>query len=186
MVFFSQGIRNIYIFQDTSLKAEEEKDFLRTEECKRGAVSRFGSLENRMGKIAVITDLKVSGEVVYDMLKIRMDIEQAYDTLKNTIHADRTYSTLGKSLHVKAGRGSLDPLIAFLILSGSFFSLVIVFVTVVVSSCMFLLASSDPMDWSGIRVVVLEGNPREEACASLFPFVARIACCSQSAHKKQV
>jgi transposase len=85
------GKRNIYIFQDSSLKAEEEKDFLRREEGKRGAVSRFRSIENRMGKIAVITDLKVSGEVIYDMLKTRVDIEQCYDTLKNTIHADRTY-----------------------------------------------------------------------------------------------
>ena len=44
-----------------------------------------------MGKIAVVTDLKVSGEVVYEMLKTRVDIEQCYDTFKNTIHAGRTY-----------------------------------------------------------------------------------------------
>ena len=87
----SPGKRNIYIFQNSPLKAEEEKDFLRREEGKRGAVSRFRAIERRMGKIAVITDLKVSGEVIYDMLKTRVDIEQAYDTLKNTIHADRTY-----------------------------------------------------------------------------------------------
>ena len=72
-------------------KAEEEKDFLRREDGKRGAVSRFRAIEGRIGKIAVITDLKVSGEVVYDMLKTRVDIEQAYDNLKNTMHADRTY-----------------------------------------------------------------------------------------------
>ena len=87
----SPGKRNIYIFQDTSLRAEEEKDFLRREEGKRGAVPRFRSIEKKMGRIAVITDLKVSGEVIYDMLKTRVDIEQAYDMLKNTIHADRTY-----------------------------------------------------------------------------------------------
>ena len=87
----SPGKKNIYTFQDHSLKAEEEKGFLRREEGKRGAVSRFRSVENRRGKISVVTDLKVSGEVVYDMLKTRVDIEQAYDTLKNTIHADRTY-----------------------------------------------------------------------------------------------
>ena len=53
----SPGKSNIYILQDTSLRAEEEKDFLRREEGKRGAVSRFRSIEKRMGKIAVITDL---------------------------------------------------------------------------------------------------------------------------------
>ena len=44
-----------------------------------------------MGTISVITDLKVSGEIVYGMLKSRADIEQSYDTFRNTIHADRTY-----------------------------------------------------------------------------------------------
>ena len=41
--------------------------------------------------ISVITNLKVSGEIVYDMLKSRADKEQSYDKFKNTIHADRTY-----------------------------------------------------------------------------------------------
>ncbi|MGP6207952.1 hypothetical protein ACNF42_08005 [Cuniculiplasma sp. SKW3] len=41
--------------------------------------------------MSVITDLKVSGDIVYDMLKSRTDIEQSYDTFKNTIHAERTY-----------------------------------------------------------------------------------------------
>ncbi len=44
-----------------------------------------------MGTISVITNLKVSGEIVYDMLKSRADIEQSYDTFKNTINADRTF-----------------------------------------------------------------------------------------------
>lgn len=88
---FSAGKRNVYLFQDSSLKAEEEKDFLRREEGKRGAVSKFRAVEKKMGKIAVVTDLKVSGEILYDVLKTRVDIEQAYDSLKNTIHADRTY-----------------------------------------------------------------------------------------------
>jgi transposase len=87
----SPGKKSLYTFQDHSLKAEEEKDFLKREEGKRGAVPRFRAIENRMGKISVVTDLKVSGEVIYDMLKTRVDIEQAYDSLKNTIHADRTY-----------------------------------------------------------------------------------------------
>ena len=41
--------------------------------------------------ISVITNLKVSGEIIYGMLKSRADIEQSYDTFKNTIHANRTY-----------------------------------------------------------------------------------------------
>jgi hypothetical protein len=44
-----------------------------------------------METISVITNKKVSGEIVYGMLKSRTDIEQSYDTFKNTFHADRTY-----------------------------------------------------------------------------------------------
>ena len=83
--------RGVYLFRDPGLRAEEEKDFLRRSEGRRGAVSRFRAAEKRMGTIAVITDLRVSGEIVYDMLKSRSEIEQAYDTFKNTLDADRTY-----------------------------------------------------------------------------------------------
>ena len=51
----------------------------------------FRKNRERMGTISVITNLKVSGEIVYDMLKSRADKEQSYDKFKNTIHADRTY-----------------------------------------------------------------------------------------------
>ena len=41
------GKRNLYVFQDHSLKAEEEKDSLRREEGRRGAVPRFRAIESR-------------------------------------------------------------------------------------------------------------------------------------------
>ena len=77
----------MYTFWNDFLKAEEEKDFL----AGSGSPARFRALRDRMGTISVITNLKVSGEIVYGMLKSRSDIEQSYDTFKNTIHADRTY-----------------------------------------------------------------------------------------------
>lgn len=70
---------------------EEEKDFLRRSDGKRASMNMFQRIKERMGTIAVITNLKVSGEIVYDMLKSRVDIEQSYDTFKNTINADRSY-----------------------------------------------------------------------------------------------
>ncbi len=85
------GNRRVYLFRDPSLRAEEEKDFLRRSEGKRGAVASFHRSERRMGTIALITDLNVSGEILYDMMKSRVEIEQAYDTFKNTLNADRTY-----------------------------------------------------------------------------------------------
>ena len=76
-------------FRNDFLKADEEKDFLgRNADVKE---SDFAKAREKMGSISVITNLRVSGEIVYDMLKSRTEIEQAYDTFKNTIHADRSY-----------------------------------------------------------------------------------------------
>ena len=90
-VFYSRyeaGSRTMFTFRNDFLKAEEEKDYLRRHEK---ATTEFRRIGERMGTISVITNLHVSGEIIYDMLKSRVDIEQAYDTFKNTINADRTY-----------------------------------------------------------------------------------------------
>ena len=80
--------RSVFTFRNDFLKAEEEKDYLRRRE--KGSAA-FRNISGRMGTISVITNLKASGEIVVQMLKLRADIEQSYDTFKNTIHADRTY-----------------------------------------------------------------------------------------------
>ncbi len=89
-VFYSRydrSARTMYTFRNDFLKAEEEKDYL----SRWKSDARFMKIRDRMGTISVITNLKVSGEIIYDMLKSRTEIEQAYDTFKNTIHADRSY-----------------------------------------------------------------------------------------------
>ena len=91
-IFYSRYIRDdltMFTFRNDFLKAEEEKDYLRRHE--KGSETTFRKLRERMGTISVVTNLKISGEIVYGMLKSRTDIEQSYDTFKNTIHADRTY-----------------------------------------------------------------------------------------------
>lgn len=80
--------RSLFTFRNDFLRAEEEKDYLRRHENAR---TEFMRIRDRMGTISVITNLRVSGEIVYDMLKSRTEIEQAYDTFKNCIHGDRTY-----------------------------------------------------------------------------------------------
>jgi transposase len=91
-IFYSRYMRDdltMFTFRNDFLKAEEEKDYLGRHE--KGSETAFRKLSERIGTISVVTNLKVSGEIVYDMLKSRTDIEQSYDNFKNTIHADRTY-----------------------------------------------------------------------------------------------
>ena len=73
---YTGGGHTMYTFRNDFLKAEEEKDFL----ARSGSQARFPAIRERMGTISVITNLKVSGEIVYDMLKSRAEIEQSYDT----------------------------------------------------------------------------------------------------------
>ena len=86
---YSSGKHPIITFRNDFLRAEEENDFLRRNSNVKE--SAFAKARERMGTITVITSLRVSGEIVYDMLKSRTEIEQSYDTFKNTIHADRSY-----------------------------------------------------------------------------------------------
>ncbi len=80
--------RSMFTFRNDFLKSEEEKDYLKRHE--KGSAA-FRNISGRMGTISVITNLRTSGEIVYQMLKSRADIGQSYDTFKNAIHADRTY-----------------------------------------------------------------------------------------------
>ena len=84
---YSSSGKIMFTFRNNFLKAEEEKDFLE----RNKSAKTFEAIRDRMGTISIITNLKVSGEIIYNMLKSRTDIEQSYDTYKNTIHADRTY-----------------------------------------------------------------------------------------------
>ncbi len=84
---YERSGRTMYTFRNDFLKAEEEKDYLRREKSS----AKFRTIRERMGTISVITNLNVPGEIVYDMLKSRMEVEHAYEMFKNTIHADRSY-----------------------------------------------------------------------------------------------
>ena len=81
------SVNTMYTFRNNFQRGEYEKAFL----ARSGSPARFVTIRERIDTISVITNLKVSGEIVYGMLKSRSEIEQSYDTFKNTIHVDRTH-----------------------------------------------------------------------------------------------
>lgn len=84
--------RQITVFMDERLKAEEEKDYLsRADKVDTTTLETFFTVQHRMGTISVITDLDESGERIYNLLKSRAEIETMFDTFKNVLHADRAY-----------------------------------------------------------------------------------------------
>lgn len=84
--------KNITVFLDERLRAEEEKDYLsRIEKNDTQTLENFFKNQYRMGTIAVISDLEESGERIYNLLKSRVEIEVMFDAFKNVLNADRTY-----------------------------------------------------------------------------------------------
>jgi transposase len=84
--------KNLYVFLDIKLKAEEEKDYLsRIGNDDKYSFESFMNIQHRQGTISVISDLDLPGERIYYLLKSRIEIEQMFDVFKNTLHADRSF-----------------------------------------------------------------------------------------------
>ncbi|MGC8580633.1 MAG: transposase, partial [bacterium] len=76
-----------YIYEDALLKGEELSNII-----KKGIEGKENEIEeNRLGKITIITNLDLKGEEIYNMYKMREDIEQAFDAMKNELENDKSY-----------------------------------------------------------------------------------------------
>jgi hypothetical protein len=81
----------IYLFEDASLKSEEEKTlYKRFDENK---INRIELMENLdlAGSILMVSDLDLEEKDVYLMYKKRDGVEKLFDTYKNTLDADILY-----------------------------------------------------------------------------------------------
>lgn len=84
--------RKIVVFLDEKLKAEEERDNLaRILEEDKEQLEKFFQKEHTFGTISVITDIDKNAKEIYEMLKLRMEIEVMFDAFKNVLNADRPY-----------------------------------------------------------------------------------------------
>jgi transposase len=81
----------IYLFEDVSLKSEEEKTlYKRFDENKINKIELMENLE-RVGSILMVSDLDLEEKDVYLLYKKRDGIEKLFDTYKNTLDADILY-----------------------------------------------------------------------------------------------
>lgn len=77
----------IYLYEDISLRAEEEKEYYTL--LLRGKKVKFN--ENWAGKIALISNRKYSPQKAYEMWKSRGDIEKVFHILQNELDVDKPY-----------------------------------------------------------------------------------------------
>jgi transposase len=85
------GDNFLYVFEDVKLRSEEETTFIQLMEEKRKNRSDYLKESKRFGKIAILSNLNLSGEKIYGMFKNREEIEVVFDALKNELENDKTY-----------------------------------------------------------------------------------------------
>ena len=88
---YKSGKNFVYFFEDVKLRAEEETTFISLIADKKKKLSNYEKESRRFGKIAILSNLDVSGEKIYDTFKSREDIETSFDALKNELENDKTY-----------------------------------------------------------------------------------------------
>ena len=81
------------VFQDSSLRTEEEKDYLQRVEANHEGYSMENYLQKQydFGTILLHTNRADSPEEIYKLYKTRAEIEQTFDFLKNLLGADVVY-----------------------------------------------------------------------------------------------
>ena len=87
-----EGARYI-VFQDSSLRAEEEKDYLQRVDAQHENYTMEGYLERQydFGTILFRTNRTDTPQEIYKLYKTRVEVEQTFDFLKNLLETDVIY-----------------------------------------------------------------------------------------------
>ena len=90
---YTQEDARYIVFQDSSLRTEEEKDYLQRVEAQHENYTMEGYLERQydFGSILFRTNRDDPPEQIYKLYKTRGEIEQTFDFLKNLLEADSVY-----------------------------------------------------------------------------------------------
>ena len=88
----------LYLFHDAKLEGEQKSNIWRRWYEKEITDEELPKYEQRCGKIAILTNTKLSGEEVYSTYKQRQEAEVIIDALKNELNLDRTWMRDDSSL----------------------------------------------------------------------------------------
>jgi transposase len=84
---YEHGEFFIYLCEDLALRSNEEKTYFTR--LSRGREVEFK--EKWAGKIALLSNLKADPKEIYEMWKIRDEVEKAFNVLQNMLDTDRPY-----------------------------------------------------------------------------------------------
>jgi len=84
----------LWVYLDERLKIEEEQDYLnRIESNPENGYTKegFHQIALRFGTIALLSNLNLSAQKIFEYFKSRIEIEILFDVFKNVLKADRSY-----------------------------------------------------------------------------------------------
>lgn len=85
------GGKFLYIYEDTSLRAEEETNIIRKIEEGELKQSDLTEERNKLGKFAILSNLRSDPKEIYELYKSREEVEVAFDAMKNELENDKSY-----------------------------------------------------------------------------------------------
>jgi hypothetical protein len=85
------GGKYLYMYEDTSLRAEEETSITRKIEEGELKQSDLTDERNKLGKFAILSNLRSDPKEIYELYKSRDEVEVAFDAMKNELENDKAY-----------------------------------------------------------------------------------------------
>ena len=85
------GDKFLYMYEDTSLRAEEETSIISKIEEGELKQSDLTEERNRLGKFAILSNLRSDPKEIYELYKSREEVEVAFDAMKNELENDKAY-----------------------------------------------------------------------------------------------
>jgi transposase len=85
------GDRILYMYEDTTLRAEEETNLIR--KLEGGEISQKDLMEEKkkLGKFAILSNMRSDPREIYELYKSREEVEVAFDAMKNELENDKAY-----------------------------------------------------------------------------------------------
>jgi hypothetical protein len=85
------GDKILYMYEDTSLRSEEETNLIRKLES--GEIDQKYLMEEKrkLGKFAILSNMRSDPKEIYELYKSREEVEVAFDAMKNELENDKAY-----------------------------------------------------------------------------------------------
>ncbi len=85
------GGKYLYMYGDTSLRAEEETNMIREIGIGEKKQKDLIAERDRLGKFAILSNLRSDPKEIYELYKSREEVEAAFDSMKNELENDKSY-----------------------------------------------------------------------------------------------